>query len=437
MIEVKGKYTNAYIMIDQVDENCMAQIIQMINHEAFTNIVIIMPDTHSGTGSVIGFTMQVGERLIPNVVGVDISCGMLSFNIGKIEINHKELDDKIREEIPFGINVRKVPILNFTRDFQWNYANCYWTYEWFKDLCKRIDIDPFYVQQSVATLGGGNHFIEFGNSVNTGDTWLTVHSGSRNLGKKICEYWQKRAATRKKLGFGEPKEAVASIKAFSPKGEWDRRIKDLYKKLNLIKPAPLDFLEGDDKNLYIEDMKFAQWYASMNRMYIMTSIIDLIDNKELTSKLFSSDSSVLPTIETVHNYIDFKDNIIRKGAIRSYIGERMIIPFNMRDGILICEGKSNPDWNFSAPHGAGRVYSRSKAKSELSLEKFENDMSGIFSTSVCQGTIDESPDAYKDSKIIEAAIEPTAKILDRIIPIHNMKDIEGKSWKEKRKNVNN
>ena len=194
----------------------------------------------------------------------------------------------------------------------------------------------------------------------------------------------------------------------------------------------MDFLEGNDKNLYIEDMKFAQWYAKMNRMYIMTEIIELINDKELIGKMFSSDSSVLPWIESVHNYIDFKDNIIRKGAIRSYIGEKMIIPFNMQAGILICEGKSNPDWNFSAPHGAGRVYSRSKAKSELSLEKFEKDMKGIFSTSVCMGTIDESPDAYKDPKIIEEAIEPTAKILDRLIPIHNMKDIEGKSWKEKR-----
>jgi len=155
MIEVKGKYTNAYIMIDQVDENCMAQIIQMINHEAFTNPVRIMPDTHSGTGSVIGFTMPIGERLIANVIGVDISCGMLTFNLGKIEINHKELDDKIRENIPFGIHVRKIPMLNFTRDFKWNYADCKWSYEWFKDLCKRVEIDPFYVQQSVGTLGGG------------------------------------------------------------------------------------------------------------------------------------------------------------------------------------------------------------------------------------------------------------------------------------------
>ena len=174
-------------------------------------------------------------------------------------------------------------------------------------------------------------------------------------------------------------------------------------------------------------MNFAGWYARKNRSYIMYSILDLIF-KEIKNMPFPSRE-----IETIHNYIDPKDNIIRKGAIRSYIGEKMIIPFNMRDGILICEGKSNPEWNFSAPHGAGRVYSRAKAKAELNLEKFENDMNGIFSTSVGSGTLDECPDAYKDSKIIEEAIQPTATIIDRIIPIHNMKDIgDSKPWKKRR-----
>lgn len=180
-----------------------------------------------------------------------------------------------------------------------------------------------------------------------------------------------------------------------------------------IRSTGLEYLEGDDLEGYLSDMYDAQYYASLNREVIMVEILSLISK---TIHFFER-------IETVHNYIDKEDKIIRKGAIKSYVGNKMIIPFNMRDGILICEGKSNPDWNYSAPHGAGRVYSRSKAKKELSIEKFENDMSGIFSTSVCHGTIDESPDAYKDSKIIEIAIEPTAIILDRIIPIHNMKDL--------------
>lgn len=430
MIEVNGKYTNAKIMIDEFEPECLGQIINMISHEAFTNPVRIMPDTHLGKGSVIGFTMPVGDKVIPNVVGVDIACGMLTCNIGKINLNHEDLDKKIRERIPFGINVRHKPICNFERQIQWDYTP--WSYQWFKDLCEKVEIDYFYAQCSVGTLGGGNHFVEIGKSASTGDIWITVHSGSRNLGKKICEYWQTIASKKKLLS---PKDQFEIIKTTYPKQEWQKQKVRYQEKYNGMRKSELDFLEGDNKNNYLKDMEFASWYARMNREQIIFQILDLIDDKDLHSRLFSSNPSIAPEfIETVHNYIDFKDNIIRKGAIRSYIGEKMIIPFNMRDGILLCEGKSNPDWNFSAPHGAGRVHSRSKAKSSLSVEKFEKDMKGIFSTSVCQGTLDESPDAYKDSKIIEQAIEPTAKILDRIIPIHNLKDTsEEKPWKDKKK----
>ena len=199
------------------------------------------------------------------------------------------------------------------------------------------------------------------------------------------------------------------------------RILKFKSEMKKVKTSELDFLEGNDVKGYMDDMEFCQSYASTNRRIIMEEILFILGSP-----------SIKDMIETIHNYIDLSDKIIRKGAIRSYIGERVIIPFNMRDGILLCEGKSNPDWNFSAPHGAGRVYSRSRAKQELDLEKFQEDMNGIFSTSVGKGTIDESPDAYKDSKIIEEAIEPTAKILDKIIPIHNMKDVsDEKPWKKK------
>jgi tRNA-splicing ligase RtcB (3'-phosphate/5'-hydroxy nucleic acid ligase) len=403
MINLNGKYTNAKIMIDDVDENCMSQIIQMINHEAFTNPVAIMPDCHSGKGSVIGFTMGVGNKLIANIIGVDISCGMLSFNVGKIKINHQDFDDKIREKIPFGINVNKKGKTRLNQKYQ--------------SLCNRVGIDFDYAVHSVGSLGSGNHFLEVGISQNTGDTWITIHSGSRNLGKKVCEYWQDIAS--KKDGLSK-KETLRYVKGKYPKIEWEYRIKEMFAKIDSIKKSPLDYLEGNLKEGYLNDMILCQEYAKMNRQTMMIDILNILDNPV-----------IIDMIETVHNYIDFRDNIIRKGAISSYVGERMIIPFNMRDGILICEGKSNPEWNYSAPHGAGRVYSRTKAKSDLSLEKFEKDMNGIFSTSVCNGTIDESPDAYKDSKIIEQAIEPTATILDRITPIHNMKDIsEEKPWKK-------
>lgn len=404
MIEINGKYTNAKIMIDQVDENCINQIKEMINHEAFTNPVAIMPDCHSGKGSVIGFTMSVGNKLIANIIGVDIGCGILSFNIGKIKINHQEFDNEVREKIPFGINVNKKGKIRLEQEYQ--------------SICNRVGIDFEYAVHSLGSLGGGNHFLEIGISQNTGDTWITIHSGSRNLGKKVCEYWQDIAS---KKDFIDPKIYLEEIKKNYDKHEWNKKFKSYKETINNVKKSELDFLDKPkDIKGYLDDMVLCQKYAKLNRKTMMLDIIDILDVRE-----------VYDQIETIHNYIDFRDNIIRKGAISSYVGERMIIPFNMRDGILICEGKSNPEWNYSAPHGAGRVYSRTKAKSDLSLEKFEKDMNGIFSTSVCNGTIDESPDAYKDSKIIEQAIEPTATILDRITPIHNMKDIcEEKSWKK-------
>lgn len=267
----------------------------------------------------------------------------------------------------------------------------------------------------------GNHFIEIGRSAITGDIWITVHTGSRNLGKKICEYWQGVASKR---GIFNIKDEIDRIKKLYPKSEWEKSIQNVRNLAKGFIKSDLDYLDGDNKSGYLRDMVVAQEYAELNRYVIMKDIMNILGIKE-----------GIDCIETVHNYIDFKDNIIRKGAIRSYVGERMIIPFNMQAGILVCEGKSNPEWNYSAPHGAGRVYSRSKAKVELNLDEFKADMKGIFSTSVGINTIDESPKAYKDPAVIEACIEPTAKILDRIIPIHNLKsdDSENKSWKKDKK----
>lgn len=403
---VRGKYTTANIMIEQVDMNCMEQIVKMVNHEAFTNPISIMPDCHSGKGSVIGFTMPMGLKIIPNVIGVDIGCGVLSFNIGNIKINHQDFDDKVRRMIPFGTNINKRFFINLDKET--------------RQICDRVGVSYDYAFSSLGTLGSGNHFIEVGKSVNTSDIWITIHSGSRYLGKKICEYWQDIASKKEYKDFTE---VINYIKTIYPKNDWNTRIKEYKEKMNKVKNSELDFLENkEDIDGYLSDMYFAQYYASMNRHIIMNSILFILGVSKTKN-----------IIETVHNYIDPQDGIIRKGAIRSYIGEAMIIPFNMRDGVLICEGKSNPDWNFSAPHGAGRIYSRSKAKEELNLEKFERDMSDIFSTSVCRSTLDESPDAYKDSSVIEKAIEPTAKILDRITPIHNMKDISTeKHWMKKK-----
>lgn len=407
MIEIKGKYTSAKIMIDQFDKLCMSQIVEMINHEAFTNQVSIMPDCHPGEGSVIGFTMPIGDKIIPNVIGVDINCGMLSYCVGFLDISdYLELDRKIRDEIPFGPNINKKSKTRVNKEFA--------------EICKRVGIDFEYAIKSLGSLGSGNHFIEFGKSEISG-IWITVHSGSRNFGKKVCEYWQDKASIRNfEKQYGDPINVIKAIKELHPKKEWHHRITKYKLELKKHTKSKLDYLDGNNKDNYIEDMKEAQNYAQTNRHIIMQNIIDILGKPK-----------IIDMIETSHNFIDMQDHIIRKGAIRSYVGERMIIPFNMKVGLLICEGKSNPDWNFSAPHGAGRLLSRSQAKSLLKLEKFKDDMKGIFSTSIGMGTIDEAPDAYKDPKIIEEAIEPTAKILDRVIPILNMKDVsEKRSWEK-------
>lgn len=450
MLNFSGKYTFANVMIDSVEESCIAQIIQMINHPAFTEPMMIMPDTHSGKGSVIGFTMKLPhvQILIPNVVGVDINCGMLAFNIGNMNIDRASLDADIRMDIPFGMATHNSPVINMERDFPWDKVNrtahefskAYYddfgveiippvyNMHWFHEKCKDIGANESRVVSSIGTLGGGNHFIEVGRSANTDDLWVTIHTGSRNFGKCVAEYWQKKAENillqKRNVDL---KKYIDGLKGLDSKKDFQDLIDRKKKELGIdvgVKGSGLEWLEGEYTHKYLFDMVFAQEYANTNRRYIADRIIH------------SLGCTVHDEIETSHNFIDFKDMIIRKGAIRAYEGERMIIPFNMRDGMLICTGKSNPDWNFSAPHGAGRVYSRSAAKRELSLEKYQKEMAeaDIFSTSVGSGTLDECPDAYKDSKVIEDAIADTAHIVDRVIPIHNMKAVEEENpWKKKKK----
>jgi len=441
MIIFEGKYTQAKVMIDQIDESCSSQITQFINHPAFTNPVAIMPDTHAGKGSVIGFTMEMTDKIIPNTIGVDIGCGMLSVSLPTgIHLYLKRVDEMIREAIPFGFEVHDTkPLMNMERYFPWkmlseqNRQFCMafnrkfnksmtpieYTYDWFLHKCNAINMNAIRANNSLGTLGGGNHFIEMGESKNNKNIWLTVHTGSRQLGERICRYWQTMpvAADRKKA------EMIFKVSLDKAKSLYttkqDRKkipavIKGLKQELGLDRPSKsreLDYIEDAHLEGYLTDMIFAQTYAKVNRQLIINKIIELLDIS----------SQPPPPIDTIHNYIGFNDFIIRKGAISSYEKQVMIIPFNMRDGILICEGKSNPEWNYSAPHGAGRVLSRAKAKEKLDLAEFEKQMNGIYSTSVGKSTLDEAPDAYKDPEIVEKAIEPTAIVLDRIKPIINLK----------------
>jgi len=445
MFTINGKYTDADVMIDAIDETTMAQIVKMTNNPAFTNPIKIMPDCHAGAGSVIGFTMPIGDKIIPNVVGVDGSCGMLSFEIAindYIYENDRETFDKlIRSSVPFGTDVNDDA---YNIEDRLNYVNMQkqaflitehlngklgmdvkapkYDYDYFVDMCNRVGITLDYALRSIGTCGGGNHFCEIGKSKETGNIWITIHTGSRNLGKKVCDYWQKIA----KDGRDDTKvifDTRLNMLKLAYKGkELGKEIQTLRTSLNkniTVKSTGLEFLEGKDMYEYFYDMIMVQAYATLNRSEIAEKILSIL-------RIDKDDLDVLDYIETIHNYINFSDFIIRKGAIASYKNERCVIPLNPRDGTLICEGKSNDEWNYSAPHGAGRVLSRSKAKEVITTEQAEKAMEDIYASIK---PIDESPLAYKDSEVIENAIEPTVNILDRIIPIHNLKS--GNDFKSK------
>lgn len=392
MLEYQGQYGKAKVMIDDIDQATISQIYEFLNHEAFTNPIAIMPDTHAGNGAVIGFTMPMNDKVIPNVVGVDINCGMLSLNVGRNVLSamkKDEIDSNIREYIPFGTNVHRstedlpewffrtasdvhrIFVMQYNKKFNTEYKLTSFNMKWFENKCEQIKLDTTRAIRSIGTLGGGNHFIELGRSTLTGDYWFTIHSGSRQFGLKICQYWQKKAG----------KGALA-------------------------------YLTGDDMFGYLSDMVFTQLYAELNRIAMAHHVLSAVG---------MNITNVEEQIQTNHNFIDFSDFIIRKGAIRSYKNEKMIIPFNMEDGILICMGKSNPEWNFSAPHGAGRVGSRKWAKQNLNVDEARHRMeqNNIYCSALPK---DELKGAYKDSKIIEAAIQPTAEIIDRLKPVIAMKD---------------
>ena len=392
MLEYQGQYGKAKVMIDDIDQATISQIYEFLNHEAFTNPIAIMPDTHAGNGAVIGFTMPMNDKVIPNVVGVDINCGMLSLNVGRNVLSamkKDEIDSNIREYIPFGTNVHRstedlpewffrtasdvhrIFVMQYNKKFNTEYKLTSFNMKWFENKCEQIKLDTTRAIRSIGTLGGGNHFIELGRSTLTGDYWFTIHSGSRQFGLKICQYWQRKAG----------KGALA-------------------------------YLTGDDMFGYLSDMVFTQLYAELNRIAMAHHVLSAVG---------MNITNVEEQIQTNHNFIDFSDFIIRKGAIRSYKNEKMIIPFNMEDGILICMGKSNPEWNFSAPHGAGRVGSRKWAKQHLNVDEARQRMeqNNIYCSALPK---DELKGAYKDSKIIEAAIQPTAEIIDRLKPVIAMKD---------------
>lgn len=365
MIVFKNRVGNEVkIFAKTLEEEAYKQIEQLANFEPYLYEKIrIMPDAHAGIGCTVGTTMTVSNKVTPNIVGVDIGCGMHTVKLKESDIDLVKLDKTIREEIPSGFSIRKKAVARFD----------------FSNLVSAVSQDLKRAALSIGTLGGGNHFIEI-NRDSSGSLYMVVHSGSRNFGLTVCNHYQK-------LAYRETKDILKSLDAHKT----------------------LAYLQGESFHDYLNDMNVAQNFAALNR----TVIADIIIKKMKLTPVMR--------FENIHNYIDTEDMIIRKGAVRAKAGELLLIPINMRDGSLLCRGKGNSDWNFSAPHGAGRVMSRRKAKESIDIKEFYSSMEGIFTTSLSRKTLDEAPPAYKPMEEIIDAIQDSAVVIDQLKPIYNFK----------------
>ncbi len=396
---IQGKYNRAVCYASTLEEKAEEQIRTVCDREEFADCKIrIMPDVHAGKGCTIGTTMTVKDKVVPGMVGVDIGCGMETVRISEKQIDFDRLDRVIREGIPSGMTVRDTP----------------------HPLAGEIDLGEIRCQKgisveraarSVGTLGGGNHFIEVDRD-EEGAYYLVVHSGSRHLGCEVADYYQKegyRALCNK--GAPDIPSVIARLKAEGRASEIQATIERL-RSAELPAPeipAELAYVEGALLDDYIHDMKIVQRFAALNRITMTKVILEGMGWTEIDR------------FTTVHNYIDTDNMILRKGAVSAEFGQKLLIPINMRDGSLICIGKGNPEWNCSAPHGAGRLMSRMAARARLSMEEYARQMSGIYTTCIAPDTLDESPMAYKDMEEIVSAIGPTAEIISRIRPVYNFK----------------
>lgn len=395
MFELHGKYNTCKIFTDNCDNETISQVTELLNQASIKDSKIrIMPDTHAGKGCVIGTTMTLTDKVISNLVGCDIGCGMYALKLEETEIDYAKLDEVIRQYVPSGFDIHEKPI------------NCDFEPQ-LKEIIAPIDINR--AMKSIGTLGGGNHFIEVDRG-NDSHLWLVIHTGSRHLGIEVCYYYQNLAyKTIRNNNVKEKIDAIITkLKAEGKKHEIENAIKSIKMQVDPI-PKNLCYIEGENFNNYIHDMKITQKFAALNRETIADTIIKHMN------------LHVIKDFQTIHNYIDVDNMILRKGAVSAKLNEELIIPMNMRDGSLICIGKGNPDWNYSAPHGAGRIMSRGKAKEAISLTEFEESMKGIYTTSVTQSTIDESPMVYKPMQEIIDNIGDTVNIIDIIKPVYNFK----------------
>ncbi|WP_044974560.1 RNA-splicing ligase RtcB [Ruminococcus sp. HUN007] len=397
MKEVKGKFGFAKIFTDVTDENAMAQIAELCDLPMSEGAVIrIMPDVHAGAGCTIGTTMTITDKVVPNLVGVDIGRGMETVKLKEKHIEVQMLDKLIYAKIPSGFDIRETPH-RYIEQIDLTKLYCY------------KHINPERAELSIGTLGGGNHFIEADRG-DDGSIYIVIHSGSRHLGVETAKYYQEEAFKRLHTDNREEiKAVIEKLKSEGRESEIQTELLKLKKVTVPDIPKHLAYCEGELFDQYIHDMKIVQQFAMLNRQAMMDEIIK------------GMHLHVTEQFTTIHNYIDTDTMILRKGAVSAESGQKLLIPINMRDGSLICTGKGNPDWNCSAPHGAGRLMSRSQAKESFTVSEFKKQMKGIYTTSVNAQTLDECPMAYKSLDDIVNNIGDTAEINDIIKPIYNFK----------------
>lgn len=398
-----------------VEDKVLEQLQTVMDARLFDNDKIkIMPDTHAGKGCVIGFTAPLQERIVPNLVGVDIGCGIMTYNIGKRNIDYKALDRFIKQNIPSGVGIRNnLSVWNNVNMLDIRLADLRADFGGVENRERIID----RAKRSIGTLGSGNHYIEIDED-SEGTKYLIVHSGSRKLGKDVCDFYQNKARKSTEELYTKVKTGI--IERLKAEGKTSEIECELSK---ITKPnKDLEWLVGQDAEDYLHDMRICQCFAKWNRFMISVLIGEYLKVKPLHRLKYYVDIEGT-FFDTVHNYINFDDNILRKGAIAAPANTMVTIGLNMRDGNLLCRGKGNADWNCSAPHGAGRLISRAQAKKEVSMEEFKASMNGIYTSCISKETVDESPMAYKDWHEIVDLIGDTVEVVKHIKPIYNFKGI--------------
>lgn len=401
MIEIQGKYNEAKVYAETIDSASRGQIQALVD-QAFVagSKIRLMPDVHAGAGCTIGTTMTVSDKIVPNLVGVDIGCGMETVRLREDHLELQQLDKLIHRAIPCGFDIRSKPH-RYSLDVDLTKLCC----------AKHVDLPRALC--SIGTLGGGNHFIEVDRD-HAGALYLVVHSGSRHLGLQVANYYQDQGF--KALSRTDP-EAIRALteqlKAEGRQKEIPKAIKALKEQSKSSIPKPLAYVTGDLMDQYVHDMGIVQAFAARNRQAMVDEIIKGM-------KLHGEDQ-----FTTIHNYLDTDAMILRKGAVSAKAGERLLIPINMRDGSLVCIGKGNEDWNCSAPHGAGRLMSRAEAKQSFTVSAYKKEMDGIYSSTISSATLDECPMAYKGMQEILDQIGPTAEVEKIIKPVYNFKGGDG------------